>query len=65
MVMFSLILVIGVKPSVISSVVINDQAVERVQKYAHLADVTDEKLTFERHVDVVFKKSPPAHLFLL
>ena len=33
--------------------VINDKAVEAVQQYKYLGIVTDEKLTFELHVDTV------------
>lgn len=43
-------------PTVVSPVVISDQAVECVHKYNYPGNIIDEKLTFERHVDAVLKK---------
>lgn len=44
-------------PTVISPVVMDNQAVELVQQYKYLGTVVDNKLCFEPHVDAVCKKA--------
>ena len=44
-------------PSVISPVIINDQAVEVVKQYKYLGTIIDNKLTFEPQVDAVCLKA--------
>ena len=39
-----------------NSTVVNNQAVEFVQKYKHLGAIIDNRLTFEPHVDAVCGK---------